>query len=66
MVKNQQKFLKTIKNLSPYIVDFNADGSMKEKKYPPDCVIGRFNQRPIIVITHDESIFSANDGKQQA
>lgn len=46
-------------------MDFKADGSMEEKEYPSDCAVGGPNRRPIFVITHDESIFSANDGRRQ-
>ena len=55
-----------MQNYAPYIMDFNANKSMEKKQYPKDCQVGRPNQQSIIVITHDESIFSANDGKQQA
>jgi hypothetical protein len=39
---------------------------MKEKQYPIGCCIDGPDRRPIILITHDESIFSANDGRHQA
>lgn len=65
VIEDRQKFLQIMKDHAPYIVDFKADGSMEEKKYSPDCEIGGSNQRPIIVITHDESIFSTNDGRWQ-
>src|SRR5436190_1431014 len=39
---------------------------MKPKEYPSDCSVGGPNRRPIILVTHDESIFHANDGKRQA
>ena len=41
---------------------------MKDKQYPAGCEVhvGGLKYRPIIVITHDECIFSANDGKQKA
>lgn len=42
-----------------------ADGSMKEKLYPIDCEVGGL-KRPILIITHDEAVFSATDGKHQA
>lgn len=66
VVEDRHSFLKLMKDLSAYIVDFKADGSMEEKDYPSDCIVGGSDRRPIIVITHDESIFSANDGKRQA
>lgn len=35
---------------------------MKTKNYPDDCVVGGDIHCFIIVITHDEYRFSANDG----
>jgi hypothetical protein len=66
VVKYRKSFLATIQGLLPYMVEFNEDGTMKSKEYPEDCRIGGQNRRPIIFITHDESIFSANDGRRQA
>ena len=66
VIEDRHRFLQIMKDYAPYIVDFKADGSMEEKKYPSDCAVNRPDRRPIIVITHDESIFSANDGKRQA
>lgn len=46
-------------------MQFGEDGSILPKKYPKDCVIGEPNRRPIIIITHDKSIFSANNERQR-
>ena len=51
-----------MEELKPYIVEFNEDGAMKAKDYPVDSAVGGEERRPIIVITHDECTFSANDG----
>ena len=66
VVEYRQSFLEEMRRLSPYFVEFSADGLIKEKKYPADCSVGGLDRRPIIIITHDESIFSANDAKHQA
>lgn len=66
VVQYRKQFLEEMRRLSPYFVEFTSDGEMKEKTYPIDCEIGGPNARPIIVVTHDESTFSANDGKHQA
>lgn len=66
VVEYRQKFLENMKELLPYLVEFAEDGSMQEKAYPAGCVVGGPDRRPIIMITHDESIFSANDGRHQA
>ena len=49
-----------------YLVEFQEDGSILDKQYPEDCAVGGPNRRPVIMITHDESIFSANDGRRSA
>lgn len=66
VIQYRQEFVSTIRQLLPYFVEFNADGTMKEKSYPPDCSVGGQGQKPIIAITHDESVFSANDGRRYA
>lgn len=55
-----------MEELKPYMVEFNQDGVIKPKVYPFDCVVGGENCRPVVVITHDECTFSANDGVQRA
>jgi len=66
VVEYRRKFLEDMHGLLPYLVEFAADGSIQEKVYPADCMIGGPDRRPVVMITHDESIFSANDGKHQA
>ena len=48
------------------MVEFDKNDAMKPKVYPSDCTVGDNNRRPIIVITHDECIFSANNGIRKA
>lgn len=55
-----------MKNLKPYQVEFEEDGSMKTKNYPDNCAVGSNIHQPVIVITHDECTFSANDEIQRA
>lgn len=66
VVEDRERFLKTMEELKPYMVEFNEDGTMKDKEYPLDCAVGGGIRRPIIVITHDECTFSANDGIRKA
>ena len=54
-------FLNKIEELKLYIVEFDKDGTIKPIVYPLNCVIGGNDWRPIIVITHDECTFSANN-----
>ena len=62
IVEDYKVFLEKIKELKPYIVEFNKNGAMKPKIYPLDSIIGSNNRQPIIEITHDEWIFSVNNG----
>lgn len=66
VVEDRNNFLKKMEELKPYMVEFEEDGAMKAKTYPSDCAVGGPNRRPIVVITHDECTFSANDGIRKA
>ena len=66
MVEDHERFLKTIEELKPYMVEFNKNGIMKDKEYPLDCAVGRVIRQPITMITNDECMFSANDGIRKA
>ena len=55
-----------MKSLLPYLVEFQDDGTILHKEYPEGCVVGGPDQRPIIMITHDENTFSANDSQRKA
>lgn len=50
-----------MKKIEPYLIEFNEDWTMKDKKYPFDCVIEDANWRSVIVITNDKSTFSVNN-----
>lgn len=62
MMEDCANFLKVIKDLKPYMVEFEEDGTLKPKVYLDDYRVEDPNQCPIIIITHDKCIFSANDG----
>ena len=66
VVEDCKVFLNKMEELKPYIVKFDKNSAMKPKAYPPDCAVGGNHRRPIIVITHDECTFSANDGIRKA
>ena len=63
VVEDQKVFLKIISDLEPYLVEFDSERNIKDKIYPDDCQVEGTNRRPVIVITHDECTFFANDGK---
>lgn len=66
VVEDRIRFLNKMEELKPYLVEFDENGTMKDKTYPPDCAVGGEDRRPVIVITHDECTFSANDGIRKA
>ena len=66
MVADRVKFLHRMKELKPYLVEFDSTGQILKKSYSDNCQIGGLQRRSTILIIHDESIFSANDGKKQA
>ena len=65
VVEYRETFLSEMKSFLPYFVEFSDDGSILPKVYPDNCAVGGSNRRPIIMITHDESTFSANDGRRK-
>lgn len=62
VVEDRHQFLSELEKLSPYLVEFCDNGTMIPKKYLFDCAVNGLNCQPCILITHDESTFSANDG----
>ncbi len=62
IIENQNYFLTKIEKLKLYMVECNKNSAIKAKDYLANCVVRREKSRPIIVITHDECIFYANDG----
>ena len=62
VLKYRKTFLSEIKSLLPYFVEFFDNGSILSKAYFDNCAIERSDQRPIIMITHNESKFFTNNG----
>lgn len=61
VIEDRQCFYKVMKELEPYLVEFDKTGQMIPKIYSSDCEFGGDKQRPVIIITHDECIFLSND-----
>lgn len=61
MIEDYKKFLSRIKDLKPYLIEFNKDGSIKIKEYPNNYAMERDICWPVIVIIHDECIFFVNN-----
>ena len=62
IIEDCKNFLKKIKELKLYMVEFEKDGVMKAKTYLFNCVVERPNQCSIMIITHNECILFANNG----
>ena len=62
VIEDRKKFVKTMEEIEPYLVEFDTEGKMLPKAYPSDCAVGKEIRRPIIIITYDECTFSSNDG----
>lgn len=50
-----------MKELESYLIEFNKDEIIKDKKYLSNYTINNANWRLIIIITYDENIFSINN-----
>lgn len=61
MVKYYKIFLKKIKALLSYIVKFKEDNTILPKKYLDDYTARGSDQKLIIIIIPDKSIFSTNN-----
>lgn len=57
MIEYQEIFLNEIKSLLPYFVDFFKDGIIILNKYLNNYILGSSDQRLIIIIIYDKSIF---------
>ena len=66
VVGYREGFIKRLEELWPYIVEFEDDGTIVNKAYPEGCIVGGRDRQPIILVTHDKSTFSSNDGRRQA
>ena len=62
IIEDRKKFFEKMEELKPYLVEFNEDGTIKEKNYLANCTVGDSNRRPVIVIIYNECTFSTNDG----
>lgn len=65
VVEDRHHFLSELEKLSPYLVEFQKDGSMVSKKHLANCAVNRPHCQLCILITHNKSMFSANDKRHQ-
>lgn len=61
MVKYKKIFLNKIKLLLLYFMKFFDNRSILSKIYSKDCIVNSPNQKLIIIITYDKSIFFINN-----
>lgn len=59
VIEDRAKFLKSMKELEQYLVEFEEEGTIKAKICPEDRQIGGDNCWSVMCITHDECTFSA-------
>lgn len=62
VIENCANFLKVIKDLKTYVIEFETNKTMKPKLYLNNCVVDGPNWQPVIVITHNKYTFFANNG----
>lgn len=65
MVKYKKSFLDKTKSLFPYLVKFSEDEFILPKEYHNDYTVGGSDQRPIMIIPHDDNTLSTYDGYQK-
>ena len=61
VIEDCKVFLNKMKELKPYIVEFDENDAMKPKTYSLNCAVGGNHWQSIIVIIYDKYTFSAND-----
>lgn len=60
MVKYKKTFLSKIKLILSYFIEFSNDKSILLKVYPNDYIVKISNQKLLIIIINNESIFFIN------
>jgi len=65
VVTYAEEFVRALEDLWPFAVGFEDHGSMREKQYPPGCMVGG-DRKLIIIIMHDKFTVSANDARRHA
>lgn len=61
-MEDYANFLKKMKKLILYIIDFYDNSVIKSKVYFFNCIVWSKNCKPIIIITYDKCTFFANNG----
>lgn len=61
IVEEWKNFIRKIKKLKPYMIEFKENSAINNKIYPFDYIVYNNDYCPIIIITHNKYIFSAND-----
>lgn len=65
LIKYKILLLNEMKSLFLYLVEFFENKFMLPKKYLNDCIVSSLDQKVIIIIKYNKSIFSINDGCQK-
>lgn len=62
MIKYEEILLSEIKSLLSYFMEFSKDELILPKIYVDNSIVGRSNQKLIIMIIYDKNILSVNNG----
>lgn len=65
VIEYQETFFNEMKSFLPSFVNFFEDDTMVLKKYPHDYAVKKPDQRSIVMITYDESIFSTKNRRRK-
>lgn len=65
VIEYKKIFLKKMRLLLLYFVEFSEDSSILKKNYLNNCAVEKLDRRWIIMITYNESTFLANNGCQK-
>lgn len=63
ILKDIGKFLKSVEELEPYLLELKTNNITKNDIYPKDCQISWTKWWSVICIIHDRSIILANNQK---
>lgn len=58
IIQDYKNFLKGVKQLKLYFIKFKKKRIRKNKKYPLNYIIESVNQRLVIIIIYNKSVFS--------
>lgn len=61
LIEDIKKFLNKIKNLKPYLIEFNKNDTIKDRIYVLNCIIVDEDYQLVIITTYNKYIFLINN-----